>query len=144
MKVQHWLKLMHDRPERRPASHWQQRDWLADTHFMRGGEPKGRPSYRVGDLLVVYLSGLDRCPAILEVTATPAFDPETVERKARPGDGARWGWVTPVKPIAWVEADRGPSLANIGVEPKSISRRSRLKLTPERFAKARAALAGQA
>lgn len=69
---------MHDRPERAPASHWESIEWVADPHFMRKGEPKYLPSYRVGDLLVVYLSGRDRCPAIVEVTAIAAFDPERV------------------------------------------------------------------
>jgi hypothetical protein len=88
---------------------------VADSHFLRDGEPKNRPRYRIGDLLLVYLTGVDRCPAILEVTATAAFDPETVDREARAGDGGQWGWVTPIAPVAWIEAIEAPTLADVGI-----------------------------
>lgn len=63
------------------------------------GEPLLRPSYRVGDLLVLYLVGR-ACPAIAEVEKEPVFDPARVERGSKSrSDANRWGWLTEVRVI---------------------------------------------
>jgi hypothetical protein len=87
--MQHWLKMLHYRPER-DGSFWGSISWISDRHVVRDDRVIWRPTYKVGDLVVLYLSGTYRCPAIIEVTAEADFDPARVEREARPGDGARW------------------------------------------------------
>lgn len=104
---------------------------------MRSGEPKFRPSYAVGDLVVMYLSGADRCPAVASVEATAVFDPDEVSRGGRPDDGERWGWLTEIDVLDACDVADGPTLSDIGVDSRSMARRSRLKLTPEQFDTAR-------
>jgi hypothetical protein len=133
---------MHDRPERHERRYWQEIAFINDPHFLRNGDPRNRPSYRPGDLVVVYLSGTRRCPAVVRVTGTASFEPEQVERSAqtRAGDSERWGWVTEVEPIAHQPLVAAPSLDEIGVERRRLMRRSRLRLSAEQFEAAASAL----
>jgi len=142
--IQHWLKTMHDRPERDEERYWQQIAFINDPHFFRNGEPRNRPRYRPGDLVVIYLSGTYRCPAAVRVAGTASFEPERVERsqQTREGDGGRWGWVTDVEPIAGKPLVLAPGIGDIGVESRSLMRRARLKLTPAQYHAALSALGG--
>ncbi len=140
VKVQNWMKALHDRPERRADDFWRNLRWVSDSHYLKHGEPMLRPSYRVNDLIVLYLSGIRRCPAIARVEATADFDPERVERGARPGDGQRWGWVTEIEVLAFCPVDQVPSLDAVGVDGKSMQRRSRLKIEPVQFEAAKKAI----
>jgi hypothetical protein len=142
--IQHWLKTMHYRPERDQERYWQQLAFINDPHFFRGGEPKNRPRYRPGDLVVIYLSGTYRCPAAVRVTGTASFEPELVESSAqtRPGDSGRWGWVTEVEVIAQKSLAAAPSIEDIGVESRRLMRRARLRLTSAEYQAAWLALRG--
>jgi hypothetical protein len=84
------LKIMHHRPERERSTNWRGEFWISDVHRLRpsDGEPLLKPSYRVGDRLVVYLSreGRRACPAIVRVTRLPCYDPGLVRREGWPDD----------------------------------------------------------
>jgi hypothetical protein len=120
--IQHWLKVMH----RFAAA---PRSVVGDPHRLSAeGEPLMRPAYEPGDLMLVYLAGTYRCPAVVEVVEPAAFD--AAQR--------RWGWRTPVRQIARVEdLDAAPTLEDIGVPRPSVGRQSRLRLRPEQFAAGR-------
>jgi hypothetical protein len=141
MKVQHWLKTLHDRSERRSTAYWERQDWISDPHFMRGGEPKLRPSYRIDDLILIYVSGTRRCPVIARVQEAAVYDPSRVNREARAGDGGRWGWLTEIEVLDFCGIDEAPTLDAVGVDSRSMRRRSRLKLTLEQYGAAERAIA---
>jgi hypothetical protein len=109
--------------------------WINDRHRIRAsdGEPIDRPSYRVGDLLVIYLTGVGRCPAIARVVATAAFDPQRVDRGERPGDGKQWGWVTDIEMLGWTDFESAPTRDAIGVKGTSVQRHSRIRLSADRY-----------
>jgi len=98
------------------------------------GEPRRRPAYAAGDLLLVYLAGTSRCPAVCEVADEAWFDPER----------DRWGWRTPVRVVAMCALEQAPLLADAGVPTRSVGRQSRLRLRPEQFAPAAALVQGAA
>ena len=133
---------MHDWPGRDDERYWQQLAFINDPHFIRGGEPKGRPSYRPGDLVVIYLSGTYRCPAAVRIVGTASFEPTRVERSAQAleGDEKRWGWVTDVELVAHKPVVGAPEIGEIGVESRSLMRRARLKITPDQYRAALSAL----
>jgi len=75
---------MYDLPGRHPASHWRTASWISDRHTLADdGRPLRRPTYEIGDHLVVYLSGGETpvCPAILKVWERPLAlaPPRTLE-----------------------------------------------------------------
>jgi hypothetical protein len=67
----YWLKMLYY-DERDLDRWWETMTWVSDVHRPRerDGEPLLRPSYRIGDLLVLYLVGR-ACPAIAEVKGEP-------------------------------------------------------------------------
>jgi len=108
---------------------------VGDPHRLGGhGEPTMRPAYEPGDLALVYLAGTYRCPAVVELTGQASFD----------ADQPRWGWRTPVRVLAEVDIESAPWLEDIGVPRVSVGRQSRLRLTPEQFARGRDALVASA
>jgi hypothetical protein len=136
--MQHWLKVMHNR-EGRDLDYWQGNTWISDAHWVRDGEPQGRPTYAVGDALVVYWAGTDRCPAILRVQTLPVFNPDRVsEEGLTDDDGARWGWLTEVEVVGAVPRADAPTLRDPEIGKASVRRRSRLRLTRDQYARAHA------
>lgn len=103
--------------------------------------PSFGPQYHVGDRLVMYLIGIDRCPAILEVTDDPRWDPATVNA-ANAGEGDRWGVVTPVRCIHTASDD--VALGDIGVAKSSISRKGHIHLLDRHCAEAERLITGGA
>ncbi len=137
-----WLKMVYDSEERRGLEWWTRQDWLNDRHLMRGGKrPILRPSYREGDLLVLYVVGRG-CPAIVEVTRPAEFEPERVRADpgSRPDDWRLRGWVTKMVCRQSVSLVDAPTLRDIEVAASSVKRRGRIRLRPEQFALARSEL----
>lgn len=93
-------------------------------------------------MLVMYLTGVRVCPAILEVIEPPRWDPDEVD-DAWPGAGDRWGVVTPVRCIATIDNDDAPTLGQIGVAARSIQRKGHVGLAPWQFAEAERAIVGR-
>lgn len=114
-----WLKLVYNRERQTDAAVWRSRRWVSDSHrFSRGGKPSHRPGYSVADEIVVYDLEFRRCPARLQVKASPIYDPKRVEREGSAGDGARWGWLTEVQAVASVDVRRAPRLEDLGVDAR--------------------------
>jgi len=137
-----WLKMVYDSEERRGSEWWTHQDWLSDRHLLREGKrPILQPTYRKGDLLVLYVVGRG-CPAIVEVTRTAEFEPKLVREDpgSRPDDWSRWGWVTKMVCRHSVPLDKAPTLGDIGVATSSVRRHGRIRLSPEQFARARTEL----
>lgn len=105
---------------------------VGDPHRINAdGEPVMRPAYEPGDLMLIYLAGTRRCPAVVRVAEPAAFDP----------DQPRWGWRTEVRLVAHVADLRdAPTLEDVGVPSTSVGRQSRLRLRPEQFAAGRRAI----
>lgn len=136
----YWLKILYGSEERMTARHWRRRMWVSDRHIERpgGGKPKGEPTYKVGEHLVIYVSRGERnaCPAIMRVAERPVFDPELVARDASPGDAKQWGWVTWVEPVASVSLSSAPTLADIGVSPQSVRQHGHIRLERRQYRRA--------
>jgi hypothetical protein len=136
----YWLKIMHHRPERAKLASWRGDFWISDVHRLRpsDGEPLLKPSYKVGDRLVIYLSreGRRACPAIVRVTRTPRYEPARVRREGWPDDYKKWSWVTEVVGERAVALDRGPTLADLDVSSASVRQHSRIRLSHAQFQRA--------
>jgi hypothetical protein len=153
----YWLKLMHwDEPEKhddwtdisdiadppgRTSSRWTERPQPSDGELY----PAYGPKYQIDDLLVVYFTGLQTCPAILRVTGEPRWDPSLVDKDDwRESEGDRWGVVTPVEVIHSVNQPQdGPTLAAIDVEAASITQKSHIKLNQSQYDEAEKLITGR-
>jgi hypothetical protein len=137
----YWLKIMYGDEDRSRAATWRRKRWVNDRHTDTPAGPARRPSYAIGDLLVVYLSRGERqaCPAIMRVVGSPEFKPRTVAADS-PGDEAKWAWVTPVECVVARSLSRSPTLADIGVDPRSVRQQSHIRLSPDSYRLALTAL----
>ena len=92
-----------------------------------------RPAVQKGDLAVCYASGWQVVFAVVEI----AGDPENVPGRER------WGWRFAIRPLeALPDLRAAPPVEAAGVFPRSLGRHSYVRLTPEQFAAARAAIRG--
>jgi hypothetical protein len=87
----------------------------------RHGEPMGKPSYEVGDLIGGYWNGSYEISEVWEVIGEP---------DASELDG--WAWETSVE----LRALRKPGvpLGDLTIRPKTLARRVRLRLRPDQEA----------
>lgn len=92
---------------------------------------------------MVYVTGLGRCPAILEVTAEPTWDPMRVDEEANPGEGDVWGVVTEVEGLHSIALDKAPNLESIGVATASIQRKGHTALEQWQYAEAERLIRGR-
>ena len=125
----HWLKAIgHARgplterwPEERPAL-------LRRTGFPR------RPRIVPGDRLVYYASVWRRVFAVVEALELP-----------EPREHPRWPWTIAVEPLLVVPVlDAAPPVEAIGVAARSMSQQSHIRIGPEHYERAVAALASVA
>ena len=105
--------------------------------------PPHGPRYEVGDRLVIYVTGIGKCPAILEVTGEPRWDPERVDRDDRPGEGDQWGVVTPVGGISAVRLDDAPALELLGMTRGALRRKGHVRLEEWQYREAERLIAGR-
>lgn len=140
----YWLKMLYY-DERDLHRWWEDMSWVSDVHRYRKGDgtPLLRPSYRTGDLLVLYLVGR-ACPAIAEVDREPVFDPGRVERDSNRSDADRWGWLTEVRVIhKHVGGLRGaPDLDQLGIRPSSVRQHGHIEISAATYARALEAIKG--
>jgi hypothetical protein len=121
--IQHWLLVRGtgDRPLPQrvdPAS--------LQTH-----SSTRRPSLQKGDLAVCYASGWQTIFAVVEVVGDPENDPSR----------DRWRWRIPIRPLVSVrDLNDAPPVEAAGVFPRSLGRHSYIRLTPEQFESAHAAI----
>jgi hypothetical protein len=119
--LQHWL-LVRGRGDRPlPA-----RGFTLDRH-----SSTRRPSVQKGDLAVCYASVWQAVFAIVEIVSHPEEHP----------DRDRWRWSFRIRPlVALDDLDRAIPSEEVGVFPSSLWRHSYIRLSPERFELARAAI----
>jgi hypothetical protein len=112
--------------------------WVSDHHRRtRDGRIVQRPSYEIGDELVIYDVTDHVCLARVRVTTEPKYDPRRVSRQGRRGDGKRWGWLTEVQFIGAVDLDGAPTLLQLNVDPMSVRQGDHRKLSGDRYERAR-------
>ncbi len=153
----YWLKLGYfSDAQAGDDQYWMRRQWVSDSPGRKSprwrrrprptqGEqrPAYAPRYDVGDLLVIYVQG-HGCPAIVEVTAEPIWDPRKVDEAGAPGEGDQWGVVTRVRGIASTALAQAPSLEDIGVPARSVMRKGHLPLAEWQFREAERCIIGSA
>jgi hypothetical protein len=122
---QHWL-LVRGTGDRPLAAQ-------VDDTLLRGHYSSRRPTVQKGDLAVCYASVWQVIFAVAEVVGYPENDPGR----------SRWSWWFPIRPVVTL-ADLGsaPPVEEAGVFPRSLGRHSYIRLTPEQFETACAAIAG--
>lgn len=98
--------------------------------------PPYGPRYKVGDRLVVYITGAGVCPAILEVTGEPRWDPDHHDREGKRGEGDQWGVITPVRGVHAVRLDEAPDLEDIGVATAAVMRKGHIAIEDWQYAQA--------
>lgn len=110
--VQTWLKAVYFNVD--PTESWGEEGWFASSK-------RGRPSFRLGDLIVIYASNLRTCNAIVEVTRTAWEDQEYLRATgARARERARWPWINEVRGRLTVDASSGINLADLGVDVRGL------------------------
>ena len=120
--MQHWLLVRGrgDRPLER-----------IHRDEVRAHSSSKRPSVQPGDLAVLYASVWQAVYGVAEIAGEPENDPSRT----------RWAWRFPLRPHAVLpDLDRAPAVEEVGVFPSSLWRHSYIRLTPEQFDRARAAI----
>jgi hypothetical protein len=121
--LQHWLLV------RGRAGHLLPDEVDADR--LHTHHPTRRPRVQKGDLAVCYASGWQNIFALVEVVGDPENDPER----------DRWRWRFALRPLLTLpRLSDAPPVEAAGVFPRSLGRHSYIRLTPEQFDAARAAL----
>jgi hypothetical protein len=118
------------------------RDKNGDRMYTAAGEPRGRPTWRVGEEAGIYFGGTHRVPVLAEIMSPSEFNPAMVQAShwATPGDGERWPWVTWIRVLASVPVNEGPTIDELGVASASMQQRARLLTDPDIHHRLRAAL----
>lgn len=140
----YWLKTQYYSEDRARASHWKGTTWVSDGHGEVPGRkgPLHRPSYKVGEHLVIYLTRTahQACPAIVRVSAEPEFDPELVEREDSAQSAERWGWVTRVQVLCATDLSMAPTLEDLGIAGRSVGQHGHIHISREQYRRALAAI----
>ena len=123
--MQHWL-LVRGRGDRPlPA-----RGFALERH-----SSTRRPTVQKGDLAVCYASVWQAVYAVVEIVSEPEENPEL----------QRWRWSFRLRPlVALDDLDRSIPSEEVGIFPSSLWRHSYIRLSPEQFERARAAIVARA
>ena len=82
---------------------------------------KGKPSFNVGDLLVIYVGRTNCCYAVVSVAGETSHDPAFLIANGRSADEAeRWPWVTPVDVRLRLPETHGAPIAEVGKSGQSV------------------------
>ncbi|MBN9105459.1 MAG: hypothetical protein J0I14_10690 [Propionibacteriaceae bacterium] len=83
--------------------------------------PKRRPSFKPGDLAIIYSQGIHACYAVVEVTDEPTYDPEFLHSEgASAEDSARWPWISHTIPRLVPESVVEVKPEEIGVSTRAL------------------------
>jgi hypothetical protein len=124
--VQHWL-LVRGRGER-PLERFH-----GDP--VRAHGSSRRPSPAPGEPAVLYASVWQAVYGLAEIAGPAEHDPAK----------ERWAWRFPLRPVLVLDdLDRAPAAEEVGVFPSSLWRHSYIRLTPEQYERARAAIESRA
>lgn len=123
--LQHWLLVRGRGDQPLPA-----RGFTLERH-----SSSRRPTVEEGDLAVCYASVWQAVFAVVEVVSQPEEEPGR----------ERWRWSFGIRPlVALDDLDRAVPSEEVGVFPSSLWRHSYIRLTPEQFETAQAALGARA
>jgi hypothetical protein len=121
--VQHWLLVRGSAGRLLPDE--------VDPTRLQAHSSTRRPRVQKGDLAVCYASGWQNIFALVEVTGDPENDPGR----------DRWRWRFALRPLfAAPRLSEALPVEAAGVFPRSLGRHSYIRLTPEQFEAAAAAL----
>lgn len=121
--MQHWLLVRGSAGRLLPDE--------VDPTRLQAHSSTRRPSVQKGDLAVCYASGWQNIFALVEVVGDPENDPGR----------DRWRWRFALRPLfAAPRLSEAPPVEAAGVFPRSLGRHSYIRLTPEQFEAAGAAL----
>lgn len=147
--VPSWLKLGYHTRASQDPHYWETIGWVGDGPGVNSPWWKQRPRpqrgdvyppygprYEVGDQLVMYLTGLKRCPAILEVTRQPYWDPDHATEQGMRSERDRWAVVTEVRHVASVPLAQAPPLERLGIASSSVSRKGHVAMEPWQLSEA--------
>lgn len=82
---------------------------------------KGKPTFRTGDLALIYLRDHGVCNAVVEITSTARWAPEELpEMEYTAEDAARWPWVNDVRGRMWVPTGLGAAPEHFGVDRRGL------------------------
>lgn len=152
-----WLKLGYFTAALEADSgYWLERYWISDSPGRKSSRWKKRtrprrgktypifgPRYEVGDRLVIYITGLGVCPAVVEVTGPPRWDPGWVDEKSGKKEGDTWGVVTPVEGLWTKSLSAAPAVERIGVAKSRLERKGHIRLTEEEYQEAERLIRGR-
>ena len=125
----HWLKAIGHARGPLPDAWFEERPAI----LRRTGFPR-RPRIVPGDRLVYYASVWRRVFAVVEALELP-----------EPREHPRWPWTIAVEPLLVVPVlDAAPPVEAIGVAARSMSQQSHIRIGPEHYERAVAALASVA
>jgi hypothetical protein len=117
---QHWL-LVRGTGERPLAER-------VEPDTLRRHSSTRRPSVQKGDIAICYASGWRVIFAVVEVVGDPQNEP----------DRTRWRWSFAIRPLVVLRDLReAPPVEAAGMLPRSLGRRSYVRLTPQQFDAAR-------
>lgn len=121
--MQHWLLVRGSAGRLLPDE--------VDPTRLQAHSSTRRPSVQKGDLAVCYASGWQNIFALVEVLGDPENDPGR----------DRWRWRFALRPLFAVpRLSEAPPVEAAGVFARSLGRHSYIRLTPEQFDAASAAL----
>ena len=109
-------------------------DARVDAESLARHSSTRRPTVQKGDLAICYASGWQTIFAVVEVVGNPEND---LTRD-------RWRWRFPIRPLLALDDLRvAPPVEAAGVLPRSLGRHSYIRLTPEQFRAAQAAIVAE-
>lgn len=91
-------------------------DETGETLYTKSGEPSGRPGWKIGQKMVLYVAGTRRFAALVEIVGDPyrsGYD--------------EWPWRTDARVLRMM-GDQGPTLEQAGVANEMVERRVRWRL----------------
>ncbi len=98
---------------------------------LRAHSSTRRPSVQKGDLAVCYASVWQAIFAVVEIVGEPENEPGR----------ERWGWRMPIRArLLLGDLREAPPVEAAGIFPRSLGRHSYVRLSPEQFEAAQAAL----
>jgi hypothetical protein len=110
--VKVWIKAIY-RDATSADERWENGAWI-------GSSARGRPSFKVGDLVLIYAVKAKACNAVVRVTEPPVLDPARALREGATADADRWPWITEVAPELQVPIARGVPLTELGLTGRSL------------------------
>lgn len=87
-----------------------------ETLYTKAGDPSGRPGWKIGQKVVLYVAGTRRFPSLVVIVSNPY--------KSGNDD---WPWRTDAKVLRMM-VDDGPTLEQTGVPAEMVERRVRWRL----------------